>query len=59
VSLGERILLAAVGVMILCFVAWTLAREAVVMNVRLQGELARCQSQAAAGAAAAPAPGRR
>jgi hypothetical protein len=56
VSIGERILLAAVGFMIICFIAWTLAREAVFSNLRLQSELAQCQSRAAA---VAPSPERR
>jgi hypothetical protein len=57
-SFGERILLAAVGVMIICFIAWTLAREAVVMNWRLQAELAQCQSRAAAATPPASPAGR-
>jgi hypothetical protein len=45
-SVGERLLLAATALMILLFLLWILAREVVVMNWRLQAELARCQAAA-------------
>jgi hypothetical protein len=54
-SLGERILLGAAACSIFLWVGWAFVSQAVVSNMRLQAELARCQ-QAAASPAPAPAP---
>jgi hypothetical protein len=55
VSIAERALIAAAAFVVLVWVAWGLAQQTILGNLRLQAELARCQ-QAAVNPAPAPAP---